>query len=136
MMIFISLFGIIFSSASFVMGYSLAGMERVIFWVIALGILWLAAVWGRWRWFSPVGLFVSLFLSIIGLWLGLSIGWMFSGGIFALVAWDVEDFSRKLILLPAREDIKGMKQRHLIRVGIIVILSLLISFGLNSLMIR
>ena len=131
MMILMLLLGIIFSSASLAWGYNDAGLSNISTWIIISGIVWLLAIWRHWRWFPLIGLIISLIASALGLWLGLSVSWMFSGAIFALVAWDMMDFRRKLSMLPAREDVNGMERRHLIRVGFLVGLGLLISWGLN-----
>jgi len=131
MMIFIQLLSIVLSSAFLVIGYSTEYVSGIPNWIAILGIAWILAVWGRWRWFHSAGLFVTLLVSMLGLWLGLSIAWMFSGAIFALVAWDMEEFRKKLNIMPARDDIKGMERRHLLRICLLVVLGLLIGWGLN-----
>ena len=131
-MIYILLISIIFSAASFFYGYFGAGMADAANWIAILGAGWLVAIWRQWRWFPPAGLFISLVIAMIGVWLGVSIGWMFSGAIFALVAWDMTELQKKLLALPAREDIKGMERRHLIRVSLLVVLGLSIGWLLNA----
>ena len=131
-MIYILLSSIIFSAGSLFYGYSSAGMADAANWMAILGAGWFIALWRHWRWFPAVGLLLSLVVAMAGAWLGLSIGWMFSGAIFALVAWDMTELRQKLLTLPAREDIKGMERRHLIRVGLLVVLGLSIGWLLNA----
>ncbi len=57
---------------------------------------------------------------------------MFSGAIFALIAWDLNQFQIKLSLLPDREDKKGMTRRRLIRIGILALIGLMIAVGLEA----
>jgi hypothetical protein len=56
---------------------------------------------------------------------------MFSGAIFALIAWDLNQFQEKLILLPDREDKQGMTRRRLIRISILALIGLTIAFGIK-----
>ena len=58
--------------------------------------------------------------------------WMFSGAIFALIAWDLNQFQMKLTLLPDREDKQGMTRRRLIRISILALIGLLIAWGLGN----
>lgn len=60
-------------------------------------------------------------------------GWMFSGAIFALIAWDLNQFQIKLSLLPDREDKRGMTRRRLIRISILALVGLLIGWGIDLL---
>ena len=127
------LLSIFLSTASFAWGYFQAGFENLAKYIIAFGILWLISRWRKWRWFPSFALFISLFLSMFGLWFDLPLVWMFSGAIFALIVWDLNQFQIKLSLLPDREDKKGMARRHLIRISILVLIGLLIAVGINNL---
>jgi hypothetical protein len=110
---------IIISTGSFAWGYWLAGYEEASRWLIAFGVLWLVAHWLKWKWFSALAVLVSLTLAVYGIWFELTPGWMFSGAVFALFAWDLVEFQHKLKRLPSREDKNGMKRRHLIRIVIL-----------------
>lgn len=68
---------------------------------------------------------------MFGVWNDLSLVWMFSGAIFALIAWDLNQFQMKLSLLPDREDKQGMTRRRLIRISILAVIGLLIGMGLD-----
>ena len=85
---------IIISIGSLAMGFAVAGFVIFARWILIFGAVWLFTQWRSWSWFSSLGLFVSILLSAIGVWVGLPSGWMFSGSIFALCAWDMTDFRR------------------------------------------
>lgn len=132
-MIFISLITcILLTIFSFAWGFFQAGFEDLAKYIIAFGILWLISRWRKWKWFPSLALFLSIFLSIFGLWFDLPLVWMFSGTIFALIAWDLNQFQIKLSILPDREDKKGMTRRRLIRIGILVLIGLMIAVGLEA----
>lgn len=127
------IFSIFLSTASFARGYFQAGFENLAKYISVFGILWLISRWRKWRWFSSFALFISLFLSIFGLWFDLPLVWMFSGAIFALIAWDLNQFQEKLSLLPDREDKKGMIRRRLIRISILALMGLTIALAIEYL---
>lgn len=118
---------VVVSAGSFAWGYDQAGFEGVARWVIAAGFFWLIAIWRKWRWTSSAGILLALTLSIFGLWFNFPSGWMFSGMIFALFAWDLTEFRQRIKSLPAREDIRGMERRHLARISFLALAGLLAS---------
>lgn len=117
-------FSIASSAGSFAWGAAEMGLD-LLRWLIAFGLLWLISEWRGWKWFSPFALFLSILAAMTGLWLNFSIGWMFSGAVFALVAWDMTELRKKLRLLPLREDAKGFERRHIARVSLLALGSLL-----------
>lgn len=118
---------IVISILSLAWGYSAAGFDSISIWIIFFGALWLISQWRGWKWFSALGLFLSLLAAMIGLWLNLIVGWMFSSAIFALFAWDMTEFREKIYFMPSGEDIKGMERRHLARVSFLALGGLLFS---------
>jgi hypothetical protein len=124
---------IIISTGSFAWGYWNAGFDGFARWVIAFGIFWLVAQWQKWRWVSSVWVVCTVLLAIFGLWLDLNLGWMFGGALFALFAWDLTEFRRKLKQLSPREDAKGIERRHLLRVGLMALGGILLSLFLQRL---
>lgn len=119
------LFSIIISAGSLAWGFGGSGYRGVPTWIALFGLCWLFSHWRGWKWFSPLGLFLAVLLAIIGLWLDLPAGWMFSGAVFALFAWEMAEFGEKLRRLPAREDAKGIERRHLLRVSLLALGGLL-----------
>ena len=136
MILFSIIISILLSTASFAWGYFQAGFESMPKVILGFGVLWLISRWRKWRWFTSVALFISLFLAILGLWFDLPLVWMFSGAIFALIAWDLNQFQIKLSLLPDREDKKGMTRRRLIRISVLAVVGLLIAVGINNLFVN
>ncbi|HRQ24688.1 MAG TPA: hypothetical protein PLF42_14775 [Anaerolineales bacterium] len=127
------IFSIFISAGSLAWGYHGAGMDGVVRGIGLLGLFWLVSLWRRWRWFSVAGLFLSVLLSAVGVWLGLAIGWMVSGALFALLAWDLTEFRLRLQQLPPREDAKGIERRHLLRVTLLAAAGISIGFLLERL---
>jgi len=125
------IFSILLSTFSFAWGYFHTGYENTAKYIIAFGILWLISYWRKWKWFPSLAMLLALFLSLFGVWNDLSLVWMFSGAIFSLVAWDLNQFQMKLSLLPDREDKQGMTRRRLIRISILAVIGLLIGMGLD-----
>ncbi|MBX3035415.1 MAG: hypothetical protein KF758_00755 [Anaerolineales bacterium] len=136
MIILALILSILISIASFAWGYFQTGFENLAKYISIFGVLWFISHWRRWKWFPSFALFVSLFLSIFGLWFDLSLVWMFSGTIFALIAWDLNQFQIKLSLLPDREDKQGMTRRRLIRISILALVGLLIGWGIQVIALR
>jgi hypothetical protein len=131
--IFMFVIGIVLSVGSFAWGYWQAGFDGLSRWVIAFGVFWLIAQWQKWRWVSPVWVVCAVLLAIFGLLFDLNLGWMLGGAIFALVAWDLDEFRRKLRQLSPREDAKGIERRHLLRVSLLAAGGASIGFLLEQL---
>lgn len=121
------------SIGAFAWAYWQAGFESLARWVAAFGVFWIVAQWQRWRWVSSVWTVFAVLLAIFGLWFNLSLGWMFSGALFALFAWDLTEFRRKLKQLSPREDAKGIERRHVLRIGFLSAGGILIALLLDRL---
>lgn len=121
------------SIGAFAWGYWQVGFESLARWVSAFGVFWMIAQWQRWRWVSSVWTVSAVLLAIFGLWFDLNLGWMFSGALFALFAWDLTEFRRKLKQLSPREDAKGMERRHVLRLGFLSAGGILIALLLDRL---
>ncbi|WKZ42060.1 MAG: hypothetical protein QY328_08410 [Anaerolineales bacterium] len=121
------------SIGAFAWGYWQVGFESLARWVVAFGIFWIVAQWQKWRWVSSVWTVSAVLLAIFGLWFDLNLGWMFSGALFALFAWDLTEFRRKLKQLSPREDAKGMERRHVLRLGFLSAGGILIALLLDRL---
>ncbi len=109
------LISITLSASAFAWGYEQAGYEDVSRWIIAVGLVWLASSWFKWKWFSAFMVLSALALAGIGVWFRLPFAWLFSGAVYALFAWILSDFSERIKVLPAREDIAGKTRRLILR---------------------
>jgi hypothetical protein len=118
---------IMFSIGSMAWGYAQAGFEPLARWLLVFGIAWLFSQWRRWWWFSSLGLIMVILIAAFGMWLGLSPGWMFAGGIFALVAWDLTDYWRRIRFAALDDDERGMERRHISRLTFLVLAGLFLS---------
>jgi hypothetical protein len=114
---------IIVSVGSFAWGYHLAGYDGLVRWLILFGVVWLASSWFKWRWFPAPAVLFALGLASFGVWFEFGGGWMFNGAVFALFAWNLSEFERKLKFLPSREqgEIPGRTRRHVLRISLLVL---------------
>ncbi|MBI5953755.1 MAG: hypothetical protein HY865_19035 [Chloroflexi bacterium] len=115
---------IVISSATLAWGFAQSGFTSFSVWIIILGLGWLLAIWQRWFWYSPFALIVVTVLAALGLGFGFPSNWLFAGGIFALVAWDMTDFRRRLVLMAKNDNTRGIERRHLLRVSLLALAGL------------
>lgn len=117
---------LIAGTSSFAQGYLDFGYIDLARWILFFGAFWIFAQINRWRWFAPIGLFAALIGAGFGIWIGLSISWMFAGAVGALFAWDLAEFKYRLGL-STPEGAAAVIQRHLIRLALISGLGLVYS---------
>ena len=107
--------------------YAGEGFGLVARGLLFLGALWLVAGRQRWVWFSTGALLISVSLAGFGLWIDLSPGWMISGALGALLAWDLTDFMRRLRFAPLMDDLRALERRHLTRLTIVTVAGVLLA---------
>jgi hypothetical protein len=107
--------------------YAGRGFDLVARGLLVLGALWLFAGKQRWVWFSTIALLISVSLAGFGLWIELSPGWMISGALGALLAWDLTDFMRRLRFAPLMDDLRALERRHLTRLTIVTVVGVLLA---------
>ena len=128
MTLFGLLFSIVLGSGSLAWGYQQVGLQQFSRWILAFGVVWLFAVWQRWRWFAPLGLIFNFLAAALGLWfLNFSPGWMFAGAIGGLLAWDLTYFSYRLRFVASDEERHRMEGRHLVRVSALGLLGFVLA---------
>lgn len=110
---------IIISIGSLAWGYAGVGFDIFARWIVIFGMIWLFTQWQGWGWFSSLGLFLVILLSAFGLWFGFTPGWLFSSAIFALFAWDMTDFHRRMRLMAKDDNMRGLERRHIARVSLL-----------------
>ena len=115
------------STGAFVLGCALAGLWFLALPVLILGVAWLVALSRGWDWMAPLGLALSTIAAAAGLLLGAGVGWMLSGLVAALGAWDLHHFSRLLDRVPRIEGARDLERRHLQRLFIAGVLGLLLA---------
>ena len=125
---------IVISSVSLAWGFAQGGFTSLSVWILILGAGWLLAIWQDWRWYSSIALFLVTILAALGLWFGFIPGWMFAGGIFALVAWDMTDFRQRLRGMADDDDTRGLERRHLARISLLVFIGL--AFASVAMLVR
>lgn len=115
---------ILLGIGSLVIGYTQAGFNDPIKWLVAVGIGWFVARWQRWHWYAPLALLVIVSAAAYGVWKEFPTVWMVLGALGGLLGWDLSDFARRLSYAAPTDDIRGMERRHLERVGIVAALGL------------
>lgn len=118
---------IIISIGSLAWGYAEAGFDFFARWILIFGVVWLFTQWQGWGWFSSLGLFFVVLASAFGLWFEFIPGWMFSSAIFALFAWDMADFCRRIRSMAVDDNRRGMERRHIARVSLLCVAGLFLA---------
>lgn len=122
------LLSIVLGIGSLAWGYLQVGLPDFARWIVFAGVLWLIAVWQRWRWFATVGLIFSFAAAALGLWfLNFTPGWMFAGAIGGLLAWDLTFFRERLRFVASDEERQGMEGRHLVRIAALSLIGFLLA---------
>lgn len=127
---------ILVGTGSLAIGYYQAGLVDPARWFVLLGLLWLAAHYRRWYWFSALGLFISVFGAGYGVWNDFRAAWMLLGALGGLLGWDLSDFAMRLRYAAPTDDIKGMERSHLARVGVVAALGLGLAYLSTVIQVR
>jgi hypothetical protein len=127
MTLFAFVIGVLMGVGSLSFAYSGAGFYLLGRGLLVFGVLWLIAGRQRWGWFSTGALLISVSLAGFGLWINLSPGWMITGALGALIAWDLTDFMRRLRLAPLLDDIQALERLHLTRLTIVMVVGALLA---------
>lgn len=121
MIYFAFVIAVLIGVGSIAFAYDGMGFDTLARWLVGFGAFWLFAGWKRWTWVSIIGILLLVALAAFGLWFDLSPGWMISGALGGLMAWDLADFKRRLRFVPAGDDIRGLERRHLARLTIVAV---------------
>jgi hypothetical protein len=108
-------------AVSLAWGFYSAGLVSFSVWFLIFGGVWLLAIQQNWDWFSSLGLLCAVLVAAFGLFLKLPPSWMFSGGLFALFAWDLTDFRVRMRMVVRDENTRKMEQRHIARVTLLAL---------------
>ncbi len=124
-MTFVALvFGILLSMGSLAWEYARVELTSLSFFFLIFAAVWLFSQWRNWDWFSSLGLFVAVLGAAIGFWFGLNTAWMIAAAAFALFAWDMTEFRRRLRYIIVDDHIRGMERRHIARVSLVILAGL------------
>jgi hypothetical protein len=118
---------IVISTGTLAWGFAEAGFVIFARWILIFGAVWLFTQWRGWGWFSSLGLFFAVFASAFGFWFGFSLEWLFSGTIFALFAWDISNFHKRLRLMAKDSETHGIERRHLARISLLAFVGLFLA---------
>ncbi len=119
------LFNIALGVGSLAWGYAQIGLLPFARWMIFLGAAWLLAIWRRWRWFGHAALGVLFLAAALGLWiLDLPPGWMLSGAIGGVLAFDLSGCLHRLRFAASDEERRAVERRHLARTALLTLFAL------------
>lgn len=134
MTIIAMILSIIVGTGSLAYGYWQAGLTDPARWIALMGVLWLAARWRKYYWFSSVALLLVIIAAGVGVWRSFATVWMLLGALGGLLGWDLSDFARRLGYAAPTDDVRSMERHHLARVGVVALLG--ITLALLSLVIH
>ncbi len=116
---FVFVVSVLMGIGSLSFAYAGAGFDSLARGLLVFGALWLFAGRRRWTWYASIALLVLVALAGYGLWIELSPGWMVSGALGGLLAWDLTDFMRRLRFAAETDDLRTLERRHLTRLTIV-----------------
>lgn len=119
--------GIVIASGCLAWGYVLGDMGEAARWLVIAGGVWLVIEWRRFRWAGSLILLIFVAAAAYGLWIGLPASLMLIGAVAALLGWDLSAFLNRMRLASPHDDLRGMESRHMARVIIVAVLSLVIA---------
>ena len=106
------------SAAAFFFG----GFPSLAFAALLIGASWIFGPARRWKWIPALGLFGIYALAVTGVLLGFSTALLTASAFFALIAWDLADFSFRLRLAAPGDDTSDLQHRHLLRLFSVAIM--------------
>jgi hypothetical protein len=124
------------ATASLTGGYIEGNFTRQAIAFGLLGLVWIICEIKRWNWISSPALTLIITASAVGLWLGLRAGWMLVPALYALAAWDLSDFTRRLRLSAPEDDRRLLERNHLARLALVLVTGLFVSVADLGLRIR
>lgn len=128
MTLFALVASVVVGVGSLAWGYTQVGLPLYARWILVFGVLWLVAIWQRWRWFAYLGLAFNLLAAALGLWFtSFPPGWMFAGAIGGLLAFDLTDFYRRLSFSASSAERHYVEMRHLRRVTLLGLIGFLLA---------
>jgi len=110
-----------------------AGLFALAQWAALGGGAWILAAYQRVAWASSAALVAAVIFGALGLSLGLSPGWLFCGGIFALTAWDMDELRRDLTTLVKDNSTRRMESRRILRGAWAALVGLILASGMMAL---
>lgn len=122
------------TTAALAVGYVLAGFWPAAAGLVGLGVLWLIGQWRGPGWVAPAGLSLCALAAGVGVLGGVDPLWMLVGLVAAASAWDLNHFSRLAESAERVEQARALQLRHLLRLVIVDLLSLL--FGTLALEVQ
>lgn len=105
-------------------GYALNRAGLISFLAGGAGLLWLFGLSRAAARVNTLAFSVVVMLAALGVGQGAGLGWMLTGLLAALAAWDLAGFGRRLEQAGYVEQLERLQQAHLKRLGLVIGLSL------------
>ena len=131
---FVLLVSIVVGMGGLARGYFEGGETGLARALIALAILWLLAQLRNLRWFPSLGLLAVVGFAAYGIWTHQPAGWMLTGTVGALFAWDLSDFEQRMENAPTPAERAALEPSHLLRLSLVAALGFFVS--LASMLLR
>lgn len=118
----VALFFYIFMSAGLsAVALYLGGYPIPALIALALGILWIFGLIRSWKWVPALGLIGTYALVVTGLLRDCSSALMIAAAFFALLAWDLADFTFRLSLVAPGDETLMIRRRHLLIISLVAL---------------
>jgi hypothetical protein len=108
-------------------GYFLSGLVWPVVGLLVLGVFWIVGLAFRWDWVPLLGLFAAFGSATLGLFIDISPVFLISASIFALLAWDLAEFHKRLRKGSPEDDLAALEKRHFLRVAALALAGGLLS---------
>jgi hypothetical protein len=115
------------ATALLVAGYALGGRPIGVLPLLAMLALWLVGRRRGWLWVDSAGLLGYSGAAAAGMAMGLGAGWMLTGLVAALSAWDLAAFAAWLRDVQPADKAKAVALRHLRHLVIVDVVGLLLA---------
>jgi hypothetical protein len=104
--------------------FAFAGLLWPVILIMVFFIFWGIALTRGWDWVHSPCLVIIFCIDAFGLFLGLSSILLFTGAFLSLAGWDLADLSPRLRFTGSTDDLRGLQNRHLLRLGLTLALGL------------
>ena len=107
------------------LGFASSGLWAGAAAVLAVGVLWLLGHLraqdrpGAWPWIPPAAFALQASAAAVAVWMDVWVGWPLLGLVAALVAWDLDQFARRMQAAGRVDDGPGLERMHIQRLLIV-----------------
>ena len=127
---FVLIFSLLAGSLSLAAGYGMVAHYSGMGALMGFMLLWPLASWRKWHWFPSLNFGMAALTAMIGVFFyQIPLAWMFVGVLGALLAWDLEAFTRRLALAAENDDLPRLERGHFFQLAQFTVLVVLLAVG-------